>query len=156
MRAAVRSRSVMESESAGAPPPPTGKCSVNADLKDGSAPHPSLLPSGEKGPGLLALEGEDCKPALSWSKGEGDRFDPSLEYAQSLETRGIGGQASYLAHAGTVEEALELSRLYMADLLEKGAAFNSPVTDEGFGLTTKFELPGGVEVILYEPRHPQP
>ena len=44
----------------------------------------------------------------------------------------------------------------MAELQEKGVSFNSPVTDQGFGLTTTFELPGGVEVMLYEPRHPQP
>lgn len=27
-------------------------------------------------------------------------------------------------------------------------------TDEGFGVTAMLDLPGGVEVLLYEPRHP--
>ena len=38
----------------------------------------------------------------------------------------------------------------------KGVAFTKPITDQGFGLVTTFELPGGVEVLLYQPRHPQP
>ena len=42
------------------------------------------------------------------------------------------------------------------ELREKGVSFKSPVRDEGFGLVTAFELPGGVDVMLYEPRHPQP
>ena len=41
-------------------------------------------------------------------------------------------------------------------LRQKGVNFKSPVKDEGYGLTTTFEIPGGVEVLLYEPRHPQP
>ena len=43
-----------------------------------------------------------------------------------------------------------------AELQAKGVDFTSPVTDRGFGLVTTFEMPGGVEVMLYEPRHPQP
>lgn len=27
-------------------------------------------------------------------------------------------------------------------------------TDEGYGVTVMLNLPGGVEVLLYEPRHP--
>lgn len=38
----------------------------------------------------------------------------------------------------------------------KGVTFKTPVEDRGFGLVTTFELPGGVEVVLYEPRHSQP
>ena len=44
----------------------------------------------------------------------------------------------------------------VAELEAKGVSFRTPITDEGFGLVTAFELPGGVEVLLYEPRHPQP
>ena len=43
-----------------------------------------------------------------------------------------------------------------AELQAKGVDFTSPVTDQGFGLVTTFEMPGGIEVMLYEPRHPQP
>jgi len=44
----------------------------------------------------------------------------------------------------------------MSELTAKGVAFTSPVKDQGFGLTTTFQLPGGVEVMLYQPKHPQP
>ena len=42
------------------------------------------------------------------------------------------------------------------ELQEDGVRFKSPITDQGFGLVTSFEMPGGVDVMLYEPRHPQP
>ena len=42
------------------------------------------------------------------------------------------------------------------ELQDRGVRFKSPIKDEGFGLVTTFQLPGGVEVLLYEPRHPQP
>jgi catechol 2,3-dioxygenase-like lactoylglutathione lyase family enzyme len=38
----------------------------------------------------------------------------------------------------------------------KGVRFTGRVTDEGFGLMTAIELPGGGRLGLYEPRHPQP
>ena len=44
----------------------------------------------------------------------------------------------------------------VADLEGKGVEFSRPVTDEGFGLVTAINLPGGGEVGLYEPRHPIP
>ena len=44
----------------------------------------------------------------------------------------------------------------MAELRVKGVEFTSEVQDQGYGLVTTFELPGGVPVILYEPRHAQP
>ena len=44
----------------------------------------------------------------------------------------------------------------MSELRAKGVAFTSPVEDQGFGLVTTFELPGGLEVMLYEPKHAQP
>ena len=42
------------------------------------------------------------------------------------------------------------------ELQENGVTFKSPIKDQGFGLVTTFEMPGGVDVLLYEPRHPQP
>jgi hypothetical protein len=44
----------------------------------------------------------------------------------------------------------------MADLAAKGIEFKGEVVDQGYGLVTYMVLPGGVEVQLYEPRHPTP
>ena len=44
----------------------------------------------------------------------------------------------------------------MPNLQANGVAFTAPVTDQGFGLVTTVELPGGLEVMLYEPKHAQP
>jgi catechol 2,3-dioxygenase-like lactoylglutathione lyase family enzyme len=44
----------------------------------------------------------------------------------------------------------------VAGLERKGVEFARPVSDEGFGLLTAIELPGGGELGLYEPRHPIP
>jgi catechol 2,3-dioxygenase-like lactoylglutathione lyase family enzyme len=44
----------------------------------------------------------------------------------------------------------------VADLEAKGVEFVAPVTDEGFGLMTRFKVPGAGEMGLYEPRHPSP
>jgi hypothetical protein len=40
------------------------------------------------------------------------------------------------------------------ELRAKGIEVNGVPTDEGFGVTIMLNLPGGVEVLLYEPRHP--
>jgi catechol 2,3-dioxygenase-like lactoylglutathione lyase family enzyme len=42
------------------------------------------------------------------------------------------------------------------ELEGKGVKFARPVSDEGFGLMTAIEVPGGGELGLYEPRHPTP
>lgn len=42
------------------------------------------------------------------------------------------------------------------ELRAKGVEFTSEIADRGFGLVTTFDLPGGVPVVLYEPRHAQP
>lgn len=39
------------------------------------------------------------------------------------------------------------------DLRRKGVEVRGEPEDEGFGITTMLVLPGGVEVMLYEPRH---
>jgi catechol 2,3-dioxygenase-like lactoylglutathione lyase family enzyme len=38
----------------------------------------------------------------------------------------------------------------------KGVEFVDPVTDEGWGLLTRLNVPGFGELGLYEPRHPSP
>jgi hypothetical protein len=41
-----------------------------------------------------------------------------------------------------------------ADLEAKGIEVRGEPEDLGFGVGTRIALPGGVEVLLYEPRHP--
>jgi catechol 2,3-dioxygenase-like lactoylglutathione lyase family enzyme len=40
------------------------------------------------------------------------------------------------------------------ELGNKGIEVRGEPQDEGWGITTTLVLPGGVEVMLYEPRHP--
>ena len=42
----------------------------------------------------------------------------------------------------------------MAELRTKGLDFAGEPQDEGFGITVTMRLPGGAELLLYEPRHP--
>jgi hypothetical protein len=42
----------------------------------------------------------------------------------------------------------------IADLRAKGVKVVGEPKDEGYGITTMLHLPGGCEVMLYEPRHP--
>jgi hypothetical protein len=44
----------------------------------------------------------------------------------------------------------------MAELRGKGIAFRGEPKDEGFGITTTMLLPGGVELMLYQPKHASP
>lgn len=39
----------------------------------------------------------------------------------------------------------------VAGLKSKGVEFSSPVNNAGFGLVTTFKVPGGFEVMLYQP-----
>jgi catechol 2,3-dioxygenase-like lactoylglutathione lyase family enzyme len=41
----------------------------------------------------------------------------------------------------------------VAQLRTKGVEFRGEPEDAGFGITTTIVLPGGVELLLYEPRH---
>ena len=42
----------------------------------------------------------------------------------------------------------------MAELRAKGIEFAGEPEDEGFGICVTMRLPGGCDVLLYEPRHP--
>jgi catechol 2,3-dioxygenase-like lactoylglutathione lyase family enzyme len=44
----------------------------------------------------------------------------------------------------------------IAELRAQGIEFRGEPHDEGFGVVTTMLLPGGVEVLLYEPRHESP
>ncbi|MFC1439673.1 VOC family protein [Streptacidiphilus sp. N1-10] len=41
----------------------------------------------------------------------------------------------------------------VSDLTAKGVQFTQAITDERWGRLTRFRLPGGSEVGMYEPRH---
>jgi len=45
-------------------------------------------------------------------------------------------------------------RTTLADLRAKGIAIRGELQSERWGITVMLGLPGGVEVMLYEPRHP--
>jgi predicted enzyme related to lactoylglutathione lyase len=42
----------------------------------------------------------------------------------------------------------------VGDLKAKGVEFTQEARDDGFGLTAVFLVPGGGEMMIYEPRHP--
>jgi predicted enzyme related to lactoylglutathione lyase len=42
----------------------------------------------------------------------------------------------------------------VAELKAKGVKTVRPVSDQGWGLVTALEVPGGIELGLYQPRHP--
>jgi hypothetical protein len=42
----------------------------------------------------------------------------------------------------------------MDELRGKGIAFKGEPNDQGWGVVAYMELPGGLDVMLYEPRHP--
>jgi hypothetical protein len=42
----------------------------------------------------------------------------------------------------------------IGELQSKGIIIHGKPEDEGWGITVMMELPGGVEVMLYQPRHP--
>ena len=42
----------------------------------------------------------------------------------------------------------------MAELGDRGIEFSGEPADEGWGIVVTMVLPGNVEVLLYEPRHP--
>jgi catechol 2,3-dioxygenase-like lactoylglutathione lyase family enzyme len=63
-------------------------------------------------------------------------------------TRGIGRSEPYLMCTDVEATRRELEA--------RGVRFVAPVTDEGWGLLTRFEVPGFGELGLYEPRHPSP
>jgi hypothetical protein len=44
----------------------------------------------------------------------------------------------------------------MAELRGKGIEFRGEPKDDSFGITTTMLLPGGVELMLYQPKHASP
>jgi len=68
--------------------------------------------------------------------------------------------AEIAAHPADNEEFHELYLMCddvaatVENLTGKGVKFVMPIADRGWGLVTRFELPGGGEMGLYQPRHP--
>ena len=71
---------------------------------------------------------------LAVHPGEGPTYASGVRHEFSLMCDDI---------AGTIRE-----------LRAKGIEVQGEPTDEGYGITVTLNLPGGVEVLLYEPRHP--
>jgi hypothetical protein len=44
----------------------------------------------------------------------------------------------------------------IVELGERGITFRGEPRDQGFGIVTTMLLPGGLEVLLYEPKHNSP
>jgi catechol 2,3-dioxygenase-like lactoylglutathione lyase family enzyme len=44
----------------------------------------------------------------------------------------------------------------VAELTEKGVEFATKIADERWGLTTRFRVPGGGQMALYQPKHARP
>ncbi|TMD04560.1 MAG: hypothetical protein E6J02_12505 [Chloroflexi bacterium] len=44
----------------------------------------------------------------------------------------------------------------VAGLQAKGVEFVSDISDQGWGLLTRFKVPGAGEMGLYQPKHPSP
>jgi catechol 2,3-dioxygenase-like lactoylglutathione lyase family enzyme len=44
----------------------------------------------------------------------------------------------------------------VTELEAKGVEFVAPITDEGWGLVTRFRIPGGGKMGLYQPKHASP
>jgi len=44
----------------------------------------------------------------------------------------------------------------MTELRTKGIEFRGEPQDQGFGIVTTMLLPGGIEVLLYQPKHASP
>jgi hypothetical protein len=42
----------------------------------------------------------------------------------------------------------------MAELRGKGVEFKGEPQDQGWGIVATMALPGGLDMLLYEPRHP--
>ena len=66
--------------------------------------------------------------------GEGPTFDSGVRHQLSLMCDDIEGT--------------------IAELRAKGLDVQGEPQDEGWGVTTTIVLPGGLDVMLYEPRHP--
>ena len=59
------------------------------------------------------------------------------------------------AHSGTHDVSFYCDDIEgtVAELTARGVEFTGPVEDHGYGLVTRFRVPGGFDVQLYQPRY---
>ena len=88
--------------------------------------------------------------AVGWShvdaRGRGGSSSPSLQ-PSSASTQATSRTTSSRSCATTFATTV-------AELTAKGISFRGEPEDRGWGVVTTMVLPGGVDVMLYEPRHP--
>ena len=65
------------------------------------------------------------------------------------ETSRRSGEHEFLLMCHDIEQTV-------AELREKGVEFTRAVEDQGFGLVTRFKVPGASELSLYQPKHASP
>jgi len=78
---------------------------------------------------------------------------PSAELACHPGAELIGGREEARSELFLMCTDVEATR---AALEADGVQFVEPVADRGYGLVTRFRVPGFGELGLYEPRHPSP
>ena len=78
-----------------------------------------------------------------------------LIFALPPSELGIHPSEGHGAPRGTHEISFMCDDIHstIAELREKGIEIEGEPKDEGFGVRTTMILPGGVRVLLYEPRH---
>lgn len=78
---------------------------------------------------------------------------PPAELGIHPESEDSGGSRD--RHGGRHELFLMCSDVdaTVATLKAKGVEFTAPIEDQGFGLITRFRVPGAGEVSLYQPKH---
>ena len=60
------------------------------------------------------------------------------------------------AHMLLYSPEADALRAMLRDVRSQGIEFRSEPRDAGFGIITTMLLPGGVELLLYEPKHASP
>ena len=66
----------------------------------------------------------------------------------------LGVHPSESATSHSISFMCDDIRSTMEDLRAKGLTIQEPPVEMGWGIATTAVLPGGVEVMIYEPRHP--
>lgn len=68
----------------------------------------------------------------------------------------------YQGEQGSTDQRHEISlvcddiKKTVVELQNKGAKFTRDIRDDGFGLTIDIQIPGGPEMMLYEPKYDPP
>jgi catechol 2,3-dioxygenase-like lactoylglutathione lyase family enzyme len=74
-------------------------------------------------------------------------------HPSSWEHEGERGSTDQRHEVSLVCDDIEAT---VAELTGKGAVFTRGIRDDGFGLTTDLQIPGGPQIMLYQPRYAPP